>query len=606
MKKLQVKTTSVKKPFRFSLRYKVAFPILILAPLLLVMLFNTTLNFTRELIVEADQKRLFSIAEVFTESIKVPLVLDNQEVLAATLEWIAGREDVLEVRVEDAEGNIRGSSNAKSLKLPDIPDWEQLNGVHRIAEGQYVAVVPIKFSTKNLGRLVIVFAQVDIEKDLRKIFVERMYLAFLLGAGLALLVSVLTWLSLRPISKLQRTVQQILSGNLEARAQISSFDEIEDLGDAFNEMVSRLARSLDNLRMRSHALEESEAKYRLIVDNASDIIFAMTLQGQIVFLNEGFSGCPREDLLEGGLELFKDLHETESRERFVKAIQEVIETKESVTHLATSHFHKELQSEIFFLTNLTPLLDHNGQVKLIQGVMRDVTELKRVELMKESLIRDVAHELKTPTAKFEMAVNFFQREIDLHPELKKYENLIEMLRNNKDRLMNTITSIMDLTKLESGTHEISLEKIDLYDLLNSVIHDMEALCQKKGLSLVSEIPQEFCEILGDRNMLYRLFVNLINNAIKYSQKGTIRLKSVKEKECVTIQVKDEGIGIEDIYLRTIFDRFVQKSAASEGIGVGLTISRDIAILHHAKLWAESDGLGKGAVFKVKFPFGREL
>lgn len=589
-----------KRRFRLSLRYKVAVPVLIFVTLMLFMLFQTTFRFVRELVIERNERRLYSIAEVFTESLKVPLVLGNQQVLEATLDWMASRNDVVEVRVEDGSGTVRGSTNPDLYQLPEISQWETFAGVRRIGPGRYVTVVPIEVADQKLGRLIIIFTQQDLEEELRQIFIDRMLMAFTLGAFLALMTAGVTWVLLRPLYKLKKVVQQILAGNMQARAQINSFDEIEDLGDAFNEMVSRLARSLDNLRARSHALEESEEKYRLIVDNASDIIFALTLDGELVFLNEGFSGLSREELMDGGIKLFKELHTDDTLDRFQEALAGVINTRDTVINVATTHVHRELNAEVYYLTNFTPLVDVTGNVKLIQGVMRDVTELRRIEIMKESLIRDVAHELKTPTAKFEMAVNVLERELQSKPELQQYASLVKMLKDNTNRLMRTIMSIMDLSKLESGMLEIDRKELDLRELLLEVSRDMEPLCQQSGLGLAQNLPEAPCIIEGDHDMLYRLFVNLITNAIKYSEKGTITIKLGYDKKRPLVEVSDEGIGIEDKFLKTIFDRFVQKTAASVGIGVGLTICRDIAILHHAKIWAESDGLGKGSVFKVKF------
>jgi PAS domain S-box-containing protein len=589
-----------KSRFRFSLRYKVALPVLIFVTLMLFLLFRTTFRFVRELVLERTESRLLAIAEVFTESLKVPLVLSNQEVLVATLQWMAERSDVIEVRVEDTQGGIVGSTNPQLLTLPAPLKLPSFKGVQRISQDRYGVAVPIDVGGNPLGRLVIVFSQLGLEQDLRQIFVDRMLLAFSMGAVLALMTALITWAAVRPLFRLKKTVQEILSGNLDARAQITTFDEIEDLAGAFNEMVSRLARSLDNLRSRTQALEDSEEKYRLIVDNASDIIFALEPSGDIVFLNEGFSGCTREEILDGGLKLFKDLHQSDSLKEFDRALALVQDTRESVINVATTHIHRSDQSEIFYLTSFTPLVDHDGKVKLIQGMMRDVTELRRIELMKESLIRDVAHELKTPTAKFEMAVNWFEKEIKQNPELAKYASIIEMLKNNTDRLMRTITSIMDLSKLESGVLQINREKLDLNHVLRQVLQDMEPLCVHKGLVLENHISTEPLMIEGDRDMLYRLFVNLIQNAIKYTPKGAIKVFSCRKGPNIMAEVRDTGIGIEEKDLKTIFDRFVQKTAASVGIGVGLTISRDIAILHHAKVWAESEGLGKGSTFKVKF------
>ena len=591
---------SEKTSFRLSLRYKVALPVLVLVTLMLFTLFQSTFRFVRDLVLERNERRLMSITEVFKESLKVPLILGNQQVLEATLQWMSERPDVIEVRVENEHGNVIGSTNPEQLNLPNPLAMKTFTGAQRISLDRYGAAVRIEVGERQLGRLVIVFSQMSLEEELRQIFIRKMLLAFSMGTFLALMTAGVVWIALRPLFRLKRTVQQILAGNLEARADINSFDEIQDLAEAFNEMVSRLSRSLENLKARTQALEESEEKYRLIVDHASDIIFAMTPEGEMVFLNEGFSGCSREEILDGGLQLFRELHDPATVQKFDEALKAVQETRASVTNIATSHIHRGLNSETFYLTNFTPLLDHEGEVKLIQGVMRDVTELRRIELMKESLIRDVAHELKTPTAKFEMAVHWFEKELTLNPELKKYEAIIELLKGNTDRLMRTITSIMDLSKLESGMLEIVKEEIDLNQLLSQVVQDLEPISRKKGLWLLKELSAEPLLIAGDRDMIYRLFVNLINNAIKYTPKGGITVSSYKKDGHVFAQVKATGIGIEELDLKSIFDRFVQKTASSEGIGVGLTICRDIAVLHKAKIWAESEGLGKGSSFKVKF------
>lgn len=320
----------------------------------------------------------------------------------------------------------------------------------------------------------------------------------------------------------------------------------------------------------------------------------------MALLNQGFSGCPREEFFARGLPLFLELHEKESRERFEETLKIVREEKRPVVNVATTHLHRTNHTEIFYQTNLTPVLDHEGRIKLIQGVMRDVTELRRIELMKESLIRDVAHELKTPTAKFEMVVNWLEKDVVKNKEAEKYKSIVDILKSNTDRLMRTITSILDLTKLESGMDRIVKTDLNLNEVLRQVAHDMEPICKQKKLALECELDDRPLPMKGDRDMLYRLFVNLIGNAVKFSDVGKITLKSVLEKDQITVSIDDPGIGIEPEDLDIIFERFVQKTASSMGIGVGLTICRDVAALHQGKIWAESAGLGKGAVFKVQF------
>lgn len=598
-------------PFRLSLRYKLAFPVLVLVTLLLLLLFRTTFRTVRSLMFEHTESRLQAVAEVFAETVKVPLILKNQQVLLANIEWMSNRPDVVEVRVEDSEGVIVSKGTNEQIERPTYvslpPNLIDKNflGVKTAGQDFYMVAVPIRAHERRLGRVVIMFNQRGFERELRDIFEQRLLVAFIMAFFLALLISGMTWLAIRPLFTLKRTAQQILAGDLSARAHVTSYDEIHDLGDAFNEMVSRLATSLDHLRARTEALEESEEKYRLIVENASDIIFIMTPEGggEIALLNKDISGCTRDELMMEGMKLFLSLLDDESRVKFEESLEKVSQTKQPVTNLPVTHLHKTTKAEISYLINLTPMLDHEENVKFIQCIMRDVTELRRIEMMKDSLIRDVAHELKTPTAKFEMAVGWFEKELAKQKETEKYGEVLNILKTNTDRLMRTITSIMDLTKIESGMQEVARAPLNLNDVLEQVRQDLEPICQKKGLRLESALSKERLMMEGDRDMLYRVFVNLISNSVKFTEQGKISVASRKTGDKILVTVSDTGLGIEKEFLEKIFERFVQKTASSTGIGVGLTISRDIVHLHHGRIWAESEGLGKGASFKVEFPAG---
>lgn len=588
------------RPFRVSLRYKLAFPVLILVSALLLMLFQTTFHTVRSVVFERNESRLKAIAEVFVETIKVPLVLQNWQVLFANIEWMAQRPDVLGVRVEETDGTlVGGKEGPKSVLFSEVK--KDFLGVRRVSQDTYAVVVPIREHGQSLGRVLILFSQKGFEDELKDIFMQRLMVAFILALFLAALIEGVTWIAIRPLFTLKKTAQQILMGDLTARARIYSFDEIQDLGEAFNEMVGRLARSLDNLRSRTEALEESEEKYRLIVENASDIILTLTPEGEISLLNRDISGATREELFAEGVALLLSLHDEASKKKFEEELAKVCDIKQPVTNLPVTHIHRENRAEISYLINLTPVVGHDGHVKLIQCVMRDVTELRRIEIMKESLIRDVAHELKTPTAKFEMAVEWFEKEIIKEKQVEKYGQIIGILKNNTDRLMRTITSIMDLSKLEAGMDTLLKTDLDLNEVLNQVRQDMSPICQKKGLKLECSLGHGPLRMKGDRDMLYRLFVNLITNASKFTEKGTILVTSRKIDDRIIASVTDTGMGIEADDLEKIFDRFYQKTASSVGIGVGLTISRDIAVLHNGKIWAESEGLGKGARFQVEFP-----
>ena len=255
---------------------------------------------------------------------------------------------------------------------------------------------------------------------------------------------------------------------------------------------------------------------------------------------------------------------------------------------------------------MTPVVDYDGTLRLIQGVMRDVTDLRLVEMMKETLVRDVAHELKTPTAKFIMMTQWLEDQMSSDIERVKYLPIIRMLAENADRLMRTISSIMDLSKVESGMSDIKKQELNLNDLLRLVTDDMRPLVEQHHLELEAVLCGRPLLIQGDPDMLYRVFSNLISNAIKFTPDGKITVTSSLRGNDICAEVADTGIGLEPENLKRIFDAFFQKTPSTLGIGVGLTISKEIVALHEGEMWAESEGVGKGSVFKIIFPSYRDL
>ncbi len=587
-------------PFRLSLRYKLTFPVLVFVSLMLFLLFRTTYELVRDLVMERNEAKLLAITEVFADTLRVPIVLGIQHDLQAHIQAMDDRADVLEVRVENPYRELIATTRAFTRFPPDILK-ESFLGVRQVSPDTYAVGVMITAEDRLLGRLLVLFSQMGFAEDLKEIFRERLLVAGFMLILLALITAGVTWLAIRPLFHLKDTAQRIMAGDLDARARLYSSDEIEELGEAFNETVTRLATSLERLKSRSQALEESERKYRLTVENASDVIFVLDHQGNLILLNAGFSGCSRGELLTEGLALFLSLLSNESKEKFEEALDDVEKTKEAIMNIPMTFINRTNKEETHYLANLTPVLDFRGELKSVQGAMRDVTELRRIELMKESLIRDVAHELKTPAAKFQMVIDWFEKEISKDSDKGKYEKIIEILRNNADHLMRTISSIMDLSRLEAGMDHTTKIPLDIHEVMNQVYRDLLPLVEKKKLEFSLNLVKEPLMMHGDRDMLYRLFVNLIENAIKFTDSGSIELESRKINHRIRIAVKDTGIGIEQENLEKVFERFFQKTASAKGIGVGLTICRDIVALHQGKIWAESEGLDKGTTFQIEFP-----
>ena len=592
---------SLRHTWRMPIRYKMALPVLVLVLGIVFFVLLTTFNVFRDMMVKYKEARFQTIAEICSESLKIPLAAGDQRSLQAYVRLFAEQQDVEEVRVESTDGKMISTSQPESGNYPGLFYRQDFFGVEKIDSDTYAAVAPIMSGEETLGRLIIIFSKIEFEQELQKLFLEKFFVAFLLVMIVTLVIAGLTWFVMRPLTALQKTARNILAGDLEARANIQSHDEIQEVGEAFNKVVSRLVQSFDHLRARTQALEESEEKYRSIVNDVSDIIFSITPEGELMILNRGFSGYTREEILAEGLSLFFSMHAPGEAQKFQEALETIVRTKKPVEHLNTKQFHRLHHAEIYYQTNLTPVVDYEGNLRLIQGVMRDITDLRRVEMMKETLVRDVAHELKTPTAKFVMTTQWLEKQVENDPGKEKFLPIIKMLSENADRLMRTISSIMDLSKVESGMSDIHKQEIDLNEVINLVATDIRPLVEQHHLKLEIRLSPVPLKMLGDPDMLYRVFVNLITNAIKFTPDGKITVSSSSRGNDIFSEVADTGIGLEPENLQRIFEAFFQKTPSTMGIGVGLTISKEIVALHEGELWAESGGVGQGSVFKVIFP-----
>ena len=228
--------------------------------------------------------------------------------------------------------------------------------------------------------------------------------------------------------------------------------------------------------------------------------------------------------------------------------------------------------------------------------------------MKDSMIRDVTHELKSPVAQVQMAIGLWTGEANKEKmDKEKAKKLNTIIDDNIQRLKKTIQSILDLSVLESGRVAYQKEDLNLEELINQVTAGLKLLAEKKNLSLTTRIPDKLPEVSGDRQEITRLISNLIDNAIKYSESGEIVVSALRRPRKIEISVKDQGIGLstpKDNYDK-LFDRFFQERSSSEGSGVGLAICKGIVEAHGGKIWVESEGKGKGTTFKFTLSSNNE-
>jgi signal transduction histidine kinase len=244
----------------------------------------------------------------------------------------------------------------------------------------------------------------------------------------------------------------------------------------------------------------------------------------------------------------------------------------------------------------------DGEVVSAMLIARDVSERKRLEEMKDNLIRDVSHELRTPLAKVQMSLELLMELVEAAEiDRERTGRIAGLATNNVARLLETVEGILDLSRLEAGIWSYQLEVLDLGELLYEAYGYMHSLAQVKGLDLEADFAQDLPPVEGDREKLFRVLVNLVDNAIKFTSEGSVRLGARVRDGEVEVAVADTGEGISGENVGRVFERFFQEQVGAQGAGIGLAICRAIVEGHGGRIWAESGGRDQGAVFRFTLP-----
>ena len=246
---------------------------------------------------------------------------------------------------------------------------------------------------------------------------------------------------------------------------------------------------------------------------------------------------------------------------------------------------------------------------MIDNFKKLLSELKYLEQVKRDFIVNVSHELKTPLTAIKGFIEtledeLIEDEIIEEKELKNYLKYIDITKRHTHRLISIVQDLLMLSETETVSSSLMKSKTDVKMLLEKMLPIFSQKLEEKQLKLITEFTPDFPEISVDAFKFEQIFVNLIDNAIKYSDKGEIKIAAKADNEYAYFTVTDSGIGIKPEDQTRIFERFYtankSRSRQTGGTGLGLSIVKHIVLLHKGEITVESK-LGTGTVFLIKLP-----
>ena len=389
----------------------------------------------------------------------------------------------------------------------------------------------------------------------------------------------------KPVKELAAATRKFTAGDFNVKIFPPKKDELGEVAESFNRMVTQQKSLFDKL---SENREELEA----IIYSMKEGLLVITRKGKICLSNDSFKKIAGKPNVTG-----RAYWEILRIASFEDSVQKAFNRDES--------FYQEVE-----LDNKTYMVGFNPmkQGEKVVIIFRDITGFKQLENMKKDFVVNLTHELKTPLTAIKGFIETLAEEEDI-----KNTQYVEIIRRHTDRMNRIVSDLLvlsELEDLEEGRHDIDFEPVHLKEMVGHILKIYQEKIKEKNLELEVDIPADLPPIQGEKFKMEQMFVNLVDNAVKYTEKGKISIivsvAGEKNKKCLEIQVKNTGLPIPVKSLARIFERFyvVDKSRSRKmgGTGLGLSIVKHVVLLHKGEITVTSTP-NAGTVFTILLPHG---
>lgn len=398
-----------------------------------------------------------------------------------------------------------------------------------------------------------------------------------LSAALALVAAaLLTRTVSRPVREFVEAASRVSAGDLGVKVSARRRGEFKALAVGFNDMTAKLSAMFAEIRIQGEELTS-------IIASIREGLCVMDADSRILFCNDSFRRAVHVQAPEG-----QHFWEVVRSSALAELVRKVRETKTGAAGEATLH-------ERTYFCNAA----HLAAQERIVLTLHDMTEFRDLERIKRDFVVNVSHELKTPLT----AIKGFVETLEQRSAGETLSHL-GIIRRNADRLMAIVDDLLALSKIEAQEARLEKEDVDVRALAENILKIFEKPAGEKGLGLVLAAGPDLSPVKADPLQLEGLLLNLVDNAVKYTDKGGVTVRLAIDEGRLRIEVADTGIGIDPAHQAHVFERFyvVDKSRSKKlgGTGLGLSLVKHIVLAHQGAV-SVSSRLGEGTTFTVVLP-----
>lgn len=395
-----------------------------------------------------------------------------------------------------------------------------------------------------------------------------------------------------PLEKLTEATRNIAKGNFGEQVYIASEDEIGELADSFNLMSTELDKRINELKesnMTNRAILKSMINGVIAIDNNYNIMFVNKAAQEMFNINEhDVKNKKVIEVFKGHIleNLFNDNFDVDGN---IQSELEITEPVYKVYRVFSNIIrdHEKTLNTMGFLMNFV-----------------DITQMRNLENMRKDFVANVSHELKTPLTSIQGFIETLKEGAAEKKEIRdKFIDIIDIEANRLRLLIDDILVLSDIEKTGSTSSKYS--NVNISEVIDEISEMMLNISAKKNISITYNIQEKMAPIYGNKVWLKQLFINLIDNAVKYSyENGNVTVSVNDIMNHFVISVKDNGIGIEPEHIERLFERFyrVDKARSKKvgGTGLGLAIVKHIVLALKGDISVNSE-IEKGTEFIIRIP-----
>jgi len=409
----------------------------------------------------------------------------------------------------------------------------------------------------------------------------------------------------KTIEKQETVVETIFEPRLNSYLETTTSPLLNDNGKCLGTV--HIAKNITEKKLAEQQLQESEARLSCTLNSIGDGVITTDLSGKIVRMNptaEELTGWRFNEAKGNMIKNIFSVIDDASHQPILNLVEQVLRLGTTISLSNQTLLKRKDGTELFIDESGAPILNTEGNVIGVVFAFRDITEQKRLTLMKEQFLQTISHELRTPLTSIigyqDLLLSGIQGELT-DPQKKN----LQIAMGNSEQLLALITDLLDLNKLEAGEMPVTLSPIKIVLELAQLVENFSAQAQIKGIALQLESSLDpDTEVISDKKKIKMIVSNLLGNALKFTERGKVSLLLNQQSDRYQIIVQDTGIGIPFDAQDYIFEKFRQvdngSSRKADGTGLGLSITRKMAELIGGTICVQSDE-NQGSTFIVELP-----